>query len=348
MDHIGIKCLSVPPEKSGITTISPELLESTWKKAERLLNKEGSICKAPGLVDAMCVASETATRPHFVSKLKNGIFACDESCIAWKSQKFCSHVLAVCEENQCLAEYISWYRSSKKKQSYTAALTHNQSKAVGKKPCDSRRKGSSSFKRPDIESSIDPLAYSSDLPKCSTPLVTMSYSPVTVTTTIQSLPVTQQPIVSANQIMQMNYAPQSVTSPFHSSPAAIPASHSANNLSPTVTSNQPFQIKFLTPSIKICAGCRGGYQRRPDGKHSLPPPNDLCLVHREQHLYYNVVNCKQQLSSLSNVHYHANTTCPRSRFPDFNPHSVEVPDDIKSKLQPEHWIFLTNTFRSTS
>ena len=256
MDHIGIKCLSVPPEKSGITTISPELLESTWKKAERLLNKEGSICKAPGLVDAMCVASETATRPHFVSKLKNRIFACDESCIAWKSQKFCSHMLAVCEENQCLEEYVSWYRSSKKKQSYTAALTHNQSKAVGKKPCDSRRKGSSSFKRPDIESSIDPLVYSSDLPECSTPLVTMSYSPVTVTTTIQSLPVTQQPIVSANQIMQMNYAPQSVTSPFHSSPAAIPASHSANNLSPTVTSNQPFQIKFLTPSIKICAGCR--------------------------------------------------------------------------------------------
>ena len=81
MDHIGIKCLSVPPEKSGITTISPELLESTWKKAERLLNKEGSICKAPGLVDAMCVASETATRPHFVSKLKNGIFA-------WMSRVF--------------------------------------------------------------------------------------------------------------------------------------------------------------------------------------------------------------------------------------------------------------------
>ena len=88
-----------------------------------------------------------------------------------------------------------------------------------------------SFKIPDIESSIDPLAYSSDLPECSTPLVTMSYSPVTVTTTIQSLPVIQQPIVSANQIMEMNYAIQSVTSPFHSSPAAIPASHSANNLS---------------------------------------------------------------------------------------------------------------------
>lgn len=77
------------------------------KKAEKLINKEGSICKAPGLDDAMCVASETATRPHFVSKLKNGVFASDDSCIAWKSQKFCSHVLAVCEEKHCLQEYIS-------------------------------------------------------------------------------------------------------------------------------------------------------------------------------------------------------------------------------------------------
>ena len=74
------------------------------EKSRKASHKEGSICKAPGLVDAMCVVSETATRPHFVSKLKNGIFAGDESCIAWKSQKFCSHVLAVCEQKQCLEE----------------------------------------------------------------------------------------------------------------------------------------------------------------------------------------------------------------------------------------------------
>ena len=229
-------------------------------------------------------------------------------------------------------------------------MTHNQSKAVGKKPCDSQRNGPSSFKRPDIESYIDPMAHSSaaDLPECSSP-ITMSYSPIAVTTTIyQPLSVPQQPIVSANQIMKMNYAPQSVASSFHSSPTVIPARQPSASLSPTVTSNQPYQIKFLTPSIKICAGCHGGYQRAQDGRSSLPPPNDLCLVHKKQHLYYKVVNCKQQLSSLSNVHYHANTTCPRSHFPDFNPHSVEIPDKIKSKLQPEHWIILTNTFWSTS
>ena len=191
----------------------------------------------------------------------------------------------------------------------------------------------------------------------------MSYPPVTVISTIpQQLSVPQQPIVSANQIMQMNYAPQSVTSSFHlsptmlpvtssfhSSPTVLPAMQPSTSLSPTVTSNHPLQIKFLTPSIKICADYCDGYKRRTqDGKRSLPPPNDLCLVRKEQYLYYNVVNCKQRYSSLSNVHYHGNTTCPRARFPEFNPHSVEIPEEIKSKLQPEHWILLTNTFRSAS
>ena len=134
----------------------------------------------------------------------------------------------------------------------------------------------------------------------------------------------------------------------HPSPTVLSAMQPSTSLSQTITSNHPFQNKFLTPSIKICAGCRDGYKRAQDGKRSLPPPNDLCLVHKEQHLYYNVVNCKQQYSSLSNVHYHANTTCPRARFPEINPHSVEIPEEIKSKLQPEHWIFLTNTFQSTS
>ena len=83
--------------------------------------------------------------------------------------------------------------------------------------------------------------------------------------------------------------------------------------------------------LKLCAGCRKGYPRAPDGKSCLPAPKDLCLVHKEQHMYYNVVNCKQQLSSLTNVHYHANSSCPKARFPDFNPRAVQIPDDIKVK-----------------
>ena len=106
---------------------------------------------------------------------------------------------------------------------------------------------------------------------------------------------------------------------------------------PADISSHPFQLKFLTASIKVCAGCRGGYVRG-------SPPEDLCLVRKEQHLYYNVVNGRQQYSSLSYVQYHANTNCPRLQCPDFNPNTVEIPDSVRDKLLPEHWLFLIQVF----
>ena len=89
------KRLSIPPEKCGIGTISAELLECTWRKAKKLLNTTGSICKAPGMTNAMCIASDTGDRPHIVSRNKKGDLMCDNECLAWKSKKLCSHVLAV-------------------------------------------------------------------------------------------------------------------------------------------------------------------------------------------------------------------------------------------------------------
>ena len=105
-----------------------------------------------------------------------------------------------------------------------------------------------------------------------------------------------------------------------SSPYAYQVNNSFQSLpyqsfSPCIPSNnRPFEVKFLTGYIKICAGCRQGYNRSSDGKN-LPPPNDLCIVHNEQHMFYNVVNNRQQLSSLSNVHYHMDVSCVKLRFP---------------------------------
>ena len=101
------------------------------------------------------------------------------------------------------------------------------------------------------------------------------------------------------------------------------------NFSPHIPlNNQPFEVKFL---IKICAGCHQGYNCLPDGKN-LAPPDDLCLVHKEQHMYYNVVNNRQQLSSLNNVHCHMNISCVKLRFPFFNPLEVQIPSDVKECL----------------
>ena len=162
---------------------------------------------------------------------------------------------------------------------------------------------------------------------------------------LHALPIRPAASVSSNQICQLNFLPQNVSSSFHGSPLQVmQGSQHATWPQPTVTSSQPFEIKFLTPAIKICVGCRKGYARSEDGKTCLPPPFDLCLVHKEQHLYYNVVNGKQQLSSLSNVHYHATVSCPKIRFPKFNPQDVRVPQQLQEKLEPSHWIFLLQTF----
>ena len=58
----GIKDLRISPENSGITNVSAKQLKQIWEKAK------GSICSAPGMCDTMCVASETNSKPHFVSK----------------------------------------------------------------------------------------------------------------------------------------------------------------------------------------------------------------------------------------------------------------------------------------
>ena len=64
-------------------------------------------------------------------------------------------------------------------------------------------------------------------------------------------------------------------------------------------------------------------------------------------MYYNNVYERQQLSSPSNVPYHANLSCSRQRCPNFDLNAVEVPDDVKAKLLPIHWLFLLQTFGLT-
>ena len=63
-------------------------------------------------------------------------------------------------------------------------------------------------------------------------------------------------------------------------------------------------------------------------------------VHKELHLYYNVVTARQQPSSMMNVHYHAYLPCPCIRCCSFNPAEVETPEEVGTKLSPKQWLFL--------
>ena len=334
-------CLSVPPDKCGITCLPADFVLSLWKKAEDLLNSFNGVCDAPGMTSAKCVASETAGRPHIVTRnTQKGLLQCDGDCLGWKSQRICSHVLAAAESMGCLSEFLKGYKGSKTHPNLTAAVTHGLSKGVGKKPGHPKRKGPATSRRLDIEAVINPLTPATETVTSDTASTIHNLLPSSVTSgNFTSTNNGTQQVLSSNQILHLNVNPS-------------PAVTSAQLISPTHTqsvvgNSGPFQLKFLTPLIKVCAGCRGAYSQAADGKSPPPPPMDLILVRKEQHFYFNNVMGRQQLSALSNVHYHANLSCPRQRCPSFDPNQIEVPDDVKEKLQPTHWLFLVQTFGLT-
>ena len=69
------------------------------------------------------------------------------------------------------------------------------------------------------------------------------------------------PLISSNQVCQFNYQPMNTSTMFNYSQSAL-QSYQAKQ--PAAVSKSPFEIK------------QGG-----DGKSCLPPPLDLCLVHKE-------------------------------------------------------------------
>ena len=187
---------------------------------------------------------------------------------------------------------------------------------------------------------IQPQYLSSSLQICSGSIpTTTSTGPhlsVCVTTSCTDLP-TEKLVVS-------------MPNPSFVPPRSQPTSIAHASFTPQLNDRLPvvnassFQVKFLTASMKVCAGCRNGYQRGLDGKGLPSPPYDLCLVRKEQHLFYNVVTGRQQLSALKNVHYHPNLTCPKACCPSFDSSQVQIPNEVREKLLPEHWLFLLHTY----
>lgn len=94
-----------------------------------------------------------------------------------------------------------------------------------------------------------------------------------------------------------------------------------------------FFLQFVKGNISRCAGCGKRDLRGVDGKPH-PPPDDLCLQHKEYVLFENPrTGAYQQSRDLRNVYYHANKMCVHPKYP--NPHIV-VSQDVKVKLLTIH------------
>ena len=72
-------------------------------------------------------------RPHFVS-IEGGNVKCDSNCPQWRGSRLCSHVVAVAHQENCLAEFISKYKKSKKEANITKMIIEpTQKRAAGSK-----------------------------------------------------------------------------------------------------------------------------------------------------------------------------------------------------------------------
>ena len=115
-----VKTLEVRPEESEINKISLVTLQHMWKKAEDLLNTENAITPVPGTdTSAKMVLSYSSTNPHMVTKMSNGQYKCDTSCLNWTSSDICSHTLAVASHNGDLLTFLQWYNLLSKQPNIT-------------------------------------------------------------------------------------------------------------------------------------------------------------------------------------------------------------------------------------
>lgn len=134
-----------------ILDIPQQLKESIWKKAQDLVADETAIVNAPGEDCAWCVKSYSNKRPHYVRKSKCGGFLCDEQCLSFKSNKLCSHTVALATKMECMSTFTKWFRTMKHKPNFTALVETGKPKTAGKK---SVRRGASKKNAKEIKEMV--------------------------------------------------------------------------------------------------------------------------------------------------------------------------------------------------
>ena len=150
--------LSVPVEKTEITSLPAGVLDNIWSKADRILQTPNNIRDPPGMSNAKYVASESGGKPHIISKNKKGALCCDDACIGRKSQRICSHIVAAAESMGLFNSFVAAYRKAKVHSNYTAVVTHNLSKGIGSKPgIQQKRKAPANVQKPEVDSVINPF-----------------------------------------------------------------------------------------------------------------------------------------------------------------------------------------------
>jgi len=96
----------------------------------------------------------------------------------------------------------------------------------------------------------------------------------------------------------------------------------------------PFTLKFINNCISRCQGCKG-LLRVP--ATTLPlPPHDLIVSRLECHPYLTPDKSVRIPKTPSNSHYHLRMECLIATDPEFDPHNLVLPEEVKEKLTSQH------------
>ena len=132
--------LDVSSVSEGIAVPLP-CLQGIWNKDTELLNTSRAVTSASGHPEeAKMVMSSSGQRPHLVLPCKGSRFKCDSDCLNFKSLGICSHTLVVAELNKSLQEFVTSFKRSKRKPSFSEVAVHGMAAGRGRKGSQAPRK----------------------------------------------------------------------------------------------------------------------------------------------------------------------------------------------------------------
>lgn len=290
--------LSVDLGRADVRSVPSPVLNNITEKAEKLLNCEGSVVRAPGAADkvAYMVESQTSKRPHYVTLCKNGKVTC-EDCPGWKASKICSHAIAAAEKAGATAPYVKWLREKGPVgMNVSAMVTFDSNSGTGKKggkASTARRKGGRTGNQPEVTTVID------------RPFITNVGNSSRQAETVSQVPSLQTPQVST----------------------AYPVSPN-----PKLGEFIFYLLQFCPPMVRSCYGCS---QPLKPGGFIASPPYDLVIVSR-MNRGFRATPQDEMMYKEGNVYFHLRHDCIRMKQPYFSPQITFVAGWLVQYLRQEH------------
>ena len=94
----------------------------------------------------------------------------------------------------------------------------------------------------------------------------------------------------------------------------------------------PFYLKFIAGSIRVCQGCKGGLRMK---DNSIPlPPFDVVIGRAERRQFRDSKGNLITPRSEQAAHYHLNLQCIKAVEPGFVPQSLTIPPMFYHNLLP--------------